>query len=171
MTYILCCRCQTVRCLRRITMKSTLNSWETSEAKSGGFKPMFMGTEARVLVEKRDTAYGLILLMITISTASSGPTLLSCKIKTLSSRLLLLIYSACFLPFSSKLWFSWRASFELCWQIPFLSVIKEVLFIPPLSTVSLSFHSMPTRKIMCYSMQGIDLGGARGDLPQTWENL
>jgi hypothetical protein len=60
-------------------MKSILSSWVTSEAKIGGFRPIFMVMEALALAEKRDTISGLIPQKISISTAFSGLILRSCK--------------------------------------------------------------------------------------------
>ena len=68
-----CCKCQTVTCSR-----STMSFWGTLEAKTGGFRPMFMVMEASILVERKDMAYGLILLRISISTIFFGQILRSC---------------------------------------------------------------------------------------------
>lgn len=68
--------------MRKITTSWTSSSWGTSEAKTGGFRRMFMEMEAQVLVEKRDMACGLILLRISITTAFSGLRIRSCKQET-----------------------------------------------------------------------------------------
>lgn len=81
---LLCCdyRCQMVICLRRTMMKSILSFWVTSEAKIGGFRPIFMAMEVPTLAEKRDTISGSTPQKITISTAFSGLILRSCKHKS-----------------------------------------------------------------------------------------
>lgn len=75
-------RCQMVICLRRTMMKSILSFWVTSEAKIGGFRPIFMAMEVPTLAEKRDTISGSTPQKITINTAFSGLILRSCKHKS-----------------------------------------------------------------------------------------
>lgn len=66
--------------LKKTTTNWTLNSWETYEAKIGEFRQMFTAMEALALVEKKDTAFGLILQKIFIITVFSGLKIKSCKI-------------------------------------------------------------------------------------------
>lgn len=73
------CRCQTVTCSRITMMKSTLSFWGTSEAKTGGFRLMFMAMVAPILAGRKDMVSGLILQMISISTVLSGLILRSCE--------------------------------------------------------------------------------------------
>ena len=75
-------RCQMVICLRRTMMKSILSFWVTSEAKIGGFRPIFMAMEVPTLAEKRDTISGSTPQKITINTAFSGLILRSCEHKS-----------------------------------------------------------------------------------------
>ena len=68
-----------VTCSRITMMKLILSFWETSEAKTGGFRPMFMAMEVPALAERKDMVSGLIQPRISISTVFSGQILRSCK--------------------------------------------------------------------------------------------
>lgn len=72
-------RCQMETCMRKIMMKSTLNSWVISKEKTGKYKPIFMAMEAQILGKKKDITFGLTLQMIFINIAFFGLNITSCE--------------------------------------------------------------------------------------------